>query len=302
MSTRWLAVFRHWCRFPFFLSLYRALTNLIAENKLSEPFLFIPNLQGPVYLSGLPGDPATTGSTWLSSIITGGGEPLLGWSDTAAFLSIPLILYVSQTVSQKVLTPPRDPSKPMTEQEEISQGILNNLPFIVAFFSINVPAGLGIYWIFNNIITTVLNLSLRQKFKDAPLPAGVTTLLEQIESDSVDIDAMLAANPMGGPASTNPGLTGGFNGAGGTGEQGTGNAPGTTLDFNKLMEDQQAKNAESTANAKEKAERMMAEAIAKANAEQVIDVEATPSTPSGDVIQDFEVIEKDKEADDKGEK
>ena len=277
---------------PIFLSLYRALTNLIAENKLSEPFLFIPNLQGPVYLSGLPDDPATTGSSWLSSIITGGGEPLLGWSDTAAFLAIPLILYVSQTISQKVLTPERDPSKPMTEQEEISQGILNNLPFIVAFFSINVPAGLGIYWIFNNIITTALNLTLKNKFKDAPLPEGVTILLEQIENDTVDVDAMLAANPMGGPASTNPGL-GDMNknksGPGGIG------APGGAMpDFNKMMEEQQAKNAESAVNTQEKAERMMQEAIAKANSQKAIDVEATPSSSSA-ASEDFQVTKESEE-------
>ena len=69
------------------------------------------------------------------------------------------------------------------------------------------------------------------------LPAGVTTLLDQIESDSVDIDAMLAANPMGGPTSTNPGLTGGFNGSGG----GAGSSSGPMPDFNKLIEDQQAR-------------------------------------------------------------
>ena len=36
---------------PIFLSLYRALGNLIAQNKLSEPFLWIPDLEGPVYVS-----------------------------------------------------------------------------------------------------------------------------------------------------------------------------------------------------------------------------------------------------------
>ena len=34
---------------PVFLSLYRALQNLIAENKLDEPFLWIPDLEGPIY-------------------------------------------------------------------------------------------------------------------------------------------------------------------------------------------------------------------------------------------------------------
>jgi len=37
---------------PIFLSLYRALQNLVAENKLDEPFLWIPDLEGPVYTEG----------------------------------------------------------------------------------------------------------------------------------------------------------------------------------------------------------------------------------------------------------
>ena len=246
---------------PVFLSLYRALTNLIAENKLSEPFLFIPNLQGPVYLSGLPGDPANTGANWLSSIITGGGEPLLGWPDTLAFLALPAILFVSQTISQKALQPPRDPSKPMTEQEEISQGILNNLPFIVAFFSINVPAGLGIYWIFNNIITTVLNLGLKQKFANTEMSPAVSALMEQIQKDEVDIDAMLAANPMVDNSSG-------------------GNSP---PDFSAMLKEQSENNAKTSQSAQEKAEAMMREAVERANRGEpdggVVDVEATPSQP-----------------------
>ena len=39
---------------PIFISLYRALQNLVAENKLAEPFLWIPDLEGPVF-SNPPG-------------------------------------------------------------------------------------------------------------------------------------------------------------------------------------------------------------------------------------------------------
>ena len=120
----------------------------------------------------------------------------------------------------------------------------------------------------------------------------MTILLEQIENDTVDVDAMLAANPMGGPASTNPGL-GDMNknksGPGGIG------APGGAMpDFNKMMEEQQAKNAESAVNTQEKAERMMQEAIAKANSQKAIDVEATPSSSSA-ASEDFQVTKESEE-------
>lgn len=85
---------------PIFISLYRALTNLAAQNELDEPFLWLPNLEGPTYGAG-----PTDGMNWL----TKGWEgltPTLGWHDTIAFLTIPLILIVSQSISQKILQPP----------------------------------------------------------------------------------------------------------------------------------------------------------------------------------------------------
>ena len=45
---------------PVFIGLYRSVLNLAQENKLDEPFLFLPNLEGPTYGA----DPAH-GSDWL---------------------------------------------------------------------------------------------------------------------------------------------------------------------------------------------------------------------------------------------
>lgn len=116
---------------------------------------------------------------WIQSIFT--GEPVLGWHDTLCFLSLPLILFISQTLSQKVLQPPRDPNKQLTEQEEITQGIVNNLPFIVAFFSINVPAGLAVYWIINNLLTTALTVALKSQITVEDFPLEVTRMMELVD-------------------------------------------------------------------------------------------------------------------------
>lgn len=45
---------------PIFIGLYRAVLKLAAENQLNEPFLFLPNLEGPTY-----GADPTSGSDWL---------------------------------------------------------------------------------------------------------------------------------------------------------------------------------------------------------------------------------------------
>jgi YidC/Oxa1 family membrane protein insertase len=160
---------------PVFISLYRALTNLVAENKLGEAFLWIPSLEGPVYSRS-----AAEAGVWIKSIF--GGNPLLGWHDTAAFLSLPLILFVSQTISQKLLQPPRDPTRTLSEQEEASQAVINYLPLIVAFFSINVPAGLSVYWIVNNILTTVVTVAVKNSLQGGDFPAEVAALMSRVES------------------------------------------------------------------------------------------------------------------------
>ena len=81
---------------------------------------------------------------------------------------------------------PRDTSKPMTEQEEMSQSIVNNLPFITAFFSLNVPAGLAVYWIINNILTTGITLLVRNSLKDEAMPAEVALMMAEVDApDSI---------------------------------------------------------------------------------------------------------------------
>jgi hypothetical protein len=62
---------------------------------------------------------------WIKSVFT--GNPQLGWPDTIAFLSLPFILYVSQSLSQKILQPAKDPNKVLTEQEQFSQGMTSQL-------------------------------------------------------------------------------------------------------------------------------------------------------------------------------
>lgn len=137
---------------PVFIALYRSLTNLAILNKLDEPFLFLPSLEGPIY-----GASPTEGMNWLKTGWVDGAPPL-GWHDTLAFLSIPVILTVSQVISQQLMQPKEQPEGDAAQQ---SQAILKFLPFMVGYFALNVPSGLGIYWITNNIVTTLTTLGIR---------------------------------------------------------------------------------------------------------------------------------------------
>ena len=64
----------------------------------------------------------------------------------------------------------------------MSQSIVNNLPFITAFFSLNVPAGLAVYWIINNILTTGITLLVRNQFKDEVMPAEVDMMMAEVDA------------------------------------------------------------------------------------------------------------------------
>lgn len=139
---------------PVFIGLYRAVLALAKDNKLDEPFLWLPNLEGPVY-----GADPTHGSDW---ILKGweGGTPTLGWGDTLAFLTLPVFLVISQFISQQLMQPKtQDPS------QENANAVLKFLPLLIGWFSLNVPAALGIYWVANNVITTALTLQIRSGFE-----------------------------------------------------------------------------------------------------------------------------------------
>jgi len=135
---------------PVFIGLYRAVLGLAKDNALNEPFLFLPNLEGPTYGA----DPAH-GSDWLFKNWVD-GVPSLGWDDTLAFISIPIFLVISQVISMNLMQPKTDDA-----QQQQANVILKVLPFMIGWFALNVPAALGIYWVVNNIVTTASTLYVR---------------------------------------------------------------------------------------------------------------------------------------------
>eukprot|EP00904_Undaria_pinnatifida_P009692 jgi/Undpi1/5853/HiC_scaffold_2.g01127.m1 len=141
---------------PIFISLYRSLLNLAKENKLTESFLWIPSLEGPTFDS-----PPTEMMSWIKEWTD--GAPKLGWHDTIAYLTIPLILIVTQSVSMQIMQPAKDPSKPVDESQAASQNVLKFLPLMIGWFSLSVPSALGLYWILNNFVSTATSVFIRNQ-------------------------------------------------------------------------------------------------------------------------------------------
>jgi YidC/Oxa1 family membrane protein insertase len=81
---------------PVWIGLYRALSNVANEGLLTDGFFWIPSLAGPSALAmdGQEGG----GMSWLVPLVD--GVPPAGWHDALAYLVMPVLLVVSQYVSQ----------------------------------------------------------------------------------------------------------------------------------------------------------------------------------------------------------
>mgnify|MGYP006097076927 CR=1 FL=1 len=175
---------------PIFIGLYRAVLTLAKDNKLDEPFLWLPSLEGPTYGA----DPAH-GSDWLLHSWTN-GVPGLGWADTLAFMSIPIILVLSLSVSMQL----------MANKDQEQPSFLKFLPLLIGWFSLNVPAALGIYWVANNFITTALTVQIKSSLANtdmAPVtPSG--PVVDVDVSPSTFQPAKMSAKPAGFRNTSNP--------------------------------------------------------------------------------------------------
>ena len=66
----------------------------------------------------------------------------------------PAILVVTQTVSLYILGSFEALDNAEDQTSKTTGLVLRALPFMLGYFAMNAPAGLGLYWIFNNLLTT----------------------------------------------------------------------------------------------------------------------------------------------------
>jgi len=149
---------------PIFLGLYRSVTRLAAEGRLDEPFLWLPTLEGPVSAEN-----NYRGMEWLTEGWVD-GVPSMGWEGTLPFLIMPVVLVLMQSFTMSVLQQPEDDSLSDEEKEkmESTKTVLKFLPLMIGFFSLQVPAGLTIYWFTSNLFTVSQSLIIRGYYAANP--------------------------------------------------------------------------------------------------------------------------------------
>ena len=104
------------------------------------------------------------------------GAPRFGWHDTLCYLTIPCILVCTQTAALYLLGS-FDTLDESDESAQTALVALRLLPFMLGWFAMNAPAALGLYWVFNNVLTT----------------ASTVTVKKLVEKDALDVDVDLAA-------------------------------------------------------------------------------------------------------------
>lgn len=138
---------------PVWIGLYRALSNVANEGLLNEGFFWIPSLAGPTTIAARQ---SGQGISWLFPFTD--GHPPLGWSDTLAYLVLPVLLIISQYVSAQIMQPSQsnDPS------QQGAQVALKFLPLLIGYFALSVPSGLSLYWLTNNVLSSAQQVWLQK--------------------------------------------------------------------------------------------------------------------------------------------
>ncbi|KAH9772864.1 ALBINO3-like protein 1 [Citrus sinensis] len=141
----------------------------------------------------------------LSNVADEDGHPPLGWSDTFAYLVLPVLLVVSQYISVKIIQSSQnlgEVSKPFLPLYAVSrihndqienndpnmkssQALTNFLPLMIGYFALSVPSGLSLYWFTNNLLSTAQQVWL-QKFGGAKDP--MKQFSDIIKDERLDIN------------------------------------------------------------------------------------------------------------------
>ena len=173
---------------PVFLGLYRGVRYLALEGELDERFLWIPSLAGPVQ------PPDFRGLDWLLSGWTFDGTPTppLGWETTLSFMIMPVVLVLLQSATMQILQPPMDDGLSEEEQQQMqtTQTLIKFLPLLIGFFSLQVPAGLTIYWFASNLFTVTQSLSVRAYFAANPPKIELPEYWDKTLDENADFSAM----------------------------------------------------------------------------------------------------------------
>ena len=149
---------------PIFLGLYYSLGNVASGGKLDqEGFFWIPSLAGPTSLAARR---AGSGAAWLLPLDSDGAPPI-GWDAAAPYLVLPVLLVAMQYLSSALIAEDKPKDDDVAKKDDPSnnaalQALTKVLPLMLGWFSLNVPAGLSLYYFTNITVASAQQIYLRK--------------------------------------------------------------------------------------------------------------------------------------------
>lgn len=83
------------------------------------------------------------------------GQPPIGWDNAAPYLVLPILLVICQYISSAIISPPIDPNAENAGTQKVLYALL---PTMIGWFALNVPSGLGLYYLANTVMTTLIQV------------------------------------------------------------------------------------------------------------------------------------------------
>lgn len=168
---------------PILFALYAALVT-IGPYLENAAFFWIPNLAFPNM---------TVGMNWVMESFRAGD-----WYTLIAYLILPILLMVTQFVMQKWMTPMPTSNDP---QVRTTQQVTLVMTFMFGFFTLQVPAGLTLYWVTSNL------LQMGQQWYMMNRTTLLTPKIEAATAATVDSTATLVPEKAGTSKSSSKATT-----------------------------------------------------------------------------------------------
>jgi YidC/Oxa1 family membrane protein insertase len=126
--------------FGLYQSLY-VLANPSVGKLTNAPFFWIPNLAFP---------DLKTGMSWLGEAMKNNSYGML-----AAYISLPVIMIVSQLILQKMSQPKVATGGKADDQSRMMGQMMMFMPIMFGYITLGLPSGLTLYWSVSNILSIV---------------------------------------------------------------------------------------------------------------------------------------------------
>jgi len=174
-------------QYPVLIGLYSALYRLAGLGELvGQRFFWIPDLSFP---------DAEVGTSWL-----GQAWQAKDWIQLVTYLSLPILLVVTQIVVQKMTT-----SAQATSGDQ-QQGMMNQMMLVMSvmfgWITLGVPSALALYWVVSNLLSLVQQYFMVTRFQTAPAVVVTETSASKVKAEiaapAVEGDDLVLIKGIGG--------------------------------------------------------------------------------------------------------